>query len=147
MHVTLLIMRVDNLPATDAAKAGWFAGDIVDLWRGLEADPGPGVDINPKHAVIIVRDIQIPSTNAAFRRLKAFLVATNSDDDTRADANERNRRRHQIVFGDLMGPERAAIRNDGRLVIRATDFPGKVRRKVHGANLERRLTPTDMTDG
>lgn len=147
MHVTLLVMRVANLPDTDAERAGWHPGDIVDMWRGLEKDPGPGVPINPKHAVIVVRDISIPSTNQAFRRLRAFLTQINSDDDTRGDANERQRRRHQIVFADMTQQQRNAIRDRGRLVIQAADFPSKVRRKLHGSNLERRLAPGDLTNG
>ncbi len=146
MDVTLLVMRIDGR-SDIAGAARWFQGDIVDMWRGTGRDPGPGTRIHSKHAVIVVRDINMPSTGEAYTRLENFLTQENIDDDQDATSNRRNRRRHQLVIADLAPQQRNSIRNDGRLVMQAADFPPLIRRKVHGANLERRLVLADMTDG
>jgi len=148
VDITILIMREHTRPAGDTTDRHWNPGDIVDVFRGIGKDPGQGATINPKHAVIVVRNIDIPSTNRAYRRLERFLTHENYETDEPglpASNTLRNNRRHSLVFADLTPPQRNAINNNGRLVIEGDDFIDKVRRRTHGINPESRLAIADWT--
>ena len=135
LDIVVLFMRVTN--------STWPANDIVDVFP-IAQDPGPGVTINPKHALMIIRNVPVDS----FARVKELLTQTNLLDD--ADPLiELDKRRWFFRRADLTGPRRNAIKNQGRLDIDWADVSPVCIRKQQGVTDSRPIdavTDLPVTD-
>lgn len=118
LDIVVLFMRVTNRT--------WPADDIIDVFP-IDKDPGPGVAVHPKHALMVIRNVPVDS----FARVKALLTQVNllDDDDPLI---ELDRRRWFFRRADLSAKNRNAIRNQGRLDIDWVDIKFVCIRKQQG---------------
>lgn len=132
IDIVILFMRVTN--------RSWPANDIVDVFS-IEQDPGVGSAINPKHALMVVRNI--PRDISAFARIKALLTQENLlvDDSPLISLDKR---RWQFLLANLTTRERNAIRNQGRLDIEWDDLALVLQRKQQGVIEPRLVRGTDL---
>ena len=133
LDIVVLFMRVTNRT--------WPADDIVDVFP-IGQDPGAGVAVNPKHAVMVVRNIPVDA--GTFPKVKRLLTQTNylNDDDPFSGTFDRNRWRFQVA--DLVASRRNAIRNQGRLDIDWADLKPVIIRKQQGAVDTRPIADGDL---
>lgn len=118
LDIVVIFMRVTN--------GSWPVNDIVDVYP-IDKDPGPGVAINPKHALIVIRNVPVDS----FARVKALLTQINLLDDN-DPLIELDNRRWFFRRADLSAKNRNAIRNQGRLDIDWADIKPVCIRKQQG---------------
>ena len=130
--IVILIMRVTNRT--------WPQFEIVDVYP-IAKDPGAGVAINPKHALMIVRDI--PRDVDSLETVHDLLLEQNLVDDE-DPGTSLGRRRWRLDVGSLAPQERNAIRNDGRLEIDWTDLVPVCIRREQGALPERTIRDSDL---
>jgi len=130
LDIVVLFMRVTN--------STWPVDDIVDVFP-IAQDPGPGVDINPKHAIMVIRNVPVDS----FARAKALLTQVNllSDADPLIQLDQR---RWFFRRADLTAGRRNAIRNQGRLDIDWVDIKPVCIRKQQGVIDSRPISDTDV---
>ena len=133
MDIVVLFMRVTN--------STWPVNDIVNV-HPIDKDPGPGVDINPKHALMIIRNVPVDS----FVRVKALLTQENLLDDNDPSKGTFDNRRWFVRRADLTTARRNAIRNQGRLDTDWADFKHVCIRKQQGVTDSRPIdAATDLT--
>ncbi len=134
IDIVVLFMRVTNRT--------WPQYDIVDVFP-IEKDPGPGVAIHPKHALMIVRDV--PRDIGSYATVHDLLVQENLlDDGFWSLANKQGRRRWKFAVDNLTTREKDAIRNDGRLEINWADLIPVCIRKEQGIFPERPILENDL---
>ena len=130
LDIVVVFMRVTNRT--------WPANDIIDV-HPITSDPGPGVSINPKHAIMVIRNVPVDS----FARVKALLTQINLLDDG-DPLIQLDRRRWFFRRADLPAKDRNAIRNQGRLDIDWADIKLVCIRKPQGAVDTRPIRDTDV---
>ncbi len=116
LDIVVLFMRVTNNT--------WPVNDIVDVFP-IKQDPGQDAVINPKHAIMVIRNVPIDS----FAKVKTLLTEPNLLDDNSPD-NLLDKRRWFFRVGDLSIARRNTLSNSGRLDIDWADiFPVCIRKK------------------
>ena len=130
--LVILFMRVTNRT--------WPANDIVDVFP-IAQDPGSGALINPKHALMIVRNI--PRDVIAFPRIKALFTQINLLDDNSPE-DVLDRRRWQFLVDNLPNREKNDIRNKGRVDIEWDDLAPVLQRKEQGVTPSRIIQDADL---
>ena len=132
MDIVVLFMRVTNRT--------WPADDIVDVFP-ITQDPGSGVDVNPKHAVMVIRNVPVDS----FARVKALLTQPNFLDDS-DQLVELDKRRWFFRVADLPPAQQLILSPDGsgRLDIDWTDVKSVCIRKQQGLTDSRPISDTDV---
>ncbi len=120
LDIVVLFMRVINRT--------WPANDIVDVFP-IAQDPGPGAAINPKHALMVIRNVPVDS----FARVKVLLTQTNYLDDDDPDS-ELDKRRWFFRIADLPPAQQLILSPDGigRLDIDWADVSPVCIRKPQG---------------
>jgi len=118
----------------------WPADDIVDVFP-ITQDPGSGVDVNPKHAVMVIRNVPVDS----FARVKALLTQPNFLDDS-DQLVELDKRRWFFRVADLPPAQQLILSPDGsgRLDIDWTDVKSVCIRKQQGLTDSRPISDTDV---
>ena len=139
MDIVILFMRVANRT--------WSANDIVDVFP-IDKDPGAGVAITPKHALMIVRNVPVDDARG-FARVKNLLTQKNLLVDTvperdKGDGALLDKRRWSFVRSELPTARRDTIRNKGRLEIDWVDLSLVVSRKRQGVIDARRVRVSDL---
>ncbi len=130
LDIVVLFMRVTNRT--------WPVDNIVDVFP-IDKDPGPGAAINPKHAIMVIRNVPVDS----FARVKELLTQINLLDDN-DPLIELDKRRWFFRRVDLAAKDRNAIRNQGRLDIDWADIKPVCIRKQQGVTDSRPISDTDV---
>lgn len=120
----------------------WPVGNIVDVFP-IDKDPGPGVAINPKHALMVIRGI--PTDVSGFVRVKSLLTQINFLDDADKNAEPLDKRRWLFNVPGLTTRERNAIRDLGRLEITWADVSPVCIRKTQGTVPTRSIENGDIS--
>jgi len=136
LDIVVLFMRVTN--------STWPADDIVDVFP-IDKDPGPGVPINEKHAVLVIRNIPVVDQPSTFAKIKALLTQINYLDDADPSKGTFDKRRWFFKTIDLTGSQQAALTNDGYLDIDWADISLVTTRKVQGATPVRVIGVGDLS--
>ncbi len=132
LDIVVLFMRVTNNT--------WPADDIVDVFP-IAQDPGPGVAVNPKHAVMVIRNVPVDS----LVRIKTLLTQKNLLDDDDPSKGTFDKRRWFFRVADLSVARRNSLINDGRLDIDWADVSPVCVRKQQGVTDSRPVdTVTDL---
>ncbi len=137
LDIVVLFMRVTN--------STWPAKDIVDVFP-IAQDPGPGAGINPKHALMVIRNVPVDS----FARVKELLTQINYLDDDAPDS-ELDKRRWFFRVADLPLAQQLILSSDGigRLDIDWADVSPVCIRKQQGVTDSRPIdavTDLPVTD-
>ncbi len=136
LDIVVLFMRVTN--------STWPADDIVDVFP-IAQDPGPGVAVHPKHALMVIRNAPVDS----FARVKELLTQINLLDDDDSSKGTFDKRRWFFRVADLSVARRNFLINDGRLDIDWADVSPVCIRKQQGVTDERPIdavTDLPVTD-
>ena len=132
LDIVVLFMRVTNNT--------WPVNDIVDVFP-IKQDPGQGSVINPKHAIMVIRNVPLDS----FPKVKILLTEPNLLDDISPD-NLLDKRRWFFRVGDLSVPQQKSLLNTGRLDIDWTDISPVCIRKQQGVTDSRSIdVATDLS--